>query len=197
MPTFRTSQPVSAADPSRPHVVLVGLPGSGKSTVGALLATALGRSFLDFDAELSRRHGMTVAELFGQHGEGHFRDLELGLTEELRELGNMILAPGGGWVSRPDTVARLRPPATLVYLKLSPAAAILRMGAGVGGRPLLSHPNPRGELERLLGARKPVYESADLVIDVERIDPQEVTKRIIDRLGAAPRSAGPNSPLGG
>jgi shikimate kinase len=197
MPTFRTSQPVSAADPSLPHLVLVGLPGSGKSTVGALLGGALGRSFLDFDAELARRHGMSIPELFGQHGEGHFRELEFKLTEELRELGNMVLSPGGGWVSRPETVALLRPPARLVYLKLSPAMAMLRMGAGVSGRPLLNHPNPRGEVERLLGVRKAIYESADLVVDVERIDAEQVTKRIVERLGAPQRPVGPNSPLRG
>jgi shikimate kinase len=180
-----------------PHVVLVGLPGSGKSTVGSLLGAALGRTFLDFDAELSRRHGMTIPEIFGQHGEGHFRELEHKLTEELRELGNMVLSPGGGWVSRPDTVALLRPPATLVYLKLTPATAMLRMGTGVSGRPLLNHPNPRGELERLLAARKAIFDSADLVIDVERIDAQQVTTRIIERLRAPDRPSGANFPLRG
>ena len=69
MVTFRTSQPGSAADPSRPHLILVGLPGCGKSTVAAMLAHRLGRTFLDFDAEISRREGLTVAEIFAKHGE--------------------------------------------------------------------------------------------------------------------------------
>ena len=105
MATFRTSQPGSAADPAVPHLILVGLPGAGKSTVGSVLARELGRSFLDFDAEIARREGMSIAEIFATKGEPTFRQLEHGLTEELKDLGGMVLAPGGGWVARPDTVA--------------------------------------------------------------------------------------------
>lgn len=180
MATFRTSRPVSAADPAKPHLILVGLPGAGKSRVGSFVADALGRSFLDFDLELSRREGMGIPEIFGQRGEQYFRDLEHGLSVELRDLGNMVLAPGGGWMARSDTVAVLRPPARLVYLKVTPATAVRRMGAGVGGRPLLNHPDPVAELGRLLASRRVGYESADLVIDVERLAPQEVATRIID-----------------
>jgi shikimate kinase len=182
MATFRTSQPVSAADPSLPHLILVGLPGSGKTTVGALLATALERSFLDFDTEITRREGKSIPEIFGQHGEDHFRHLEHTLTVELQEVGNMILSPGGGWVTRPDTVALLRPPGKLVYLKVSAGVAILRMGATATGRPLLNRPDPRGELDRLLAARREVYESAELVVNVDQLDPQRVTDRIVELL---------------
>ncbi len=180
MATFRTSQPVSAADPSLPHLILVGLPGSGKTTVGGMLATQLRRSFLDFDAEITRRQGMTIPEIFGQRGEEHFRDLEYQLTAEVAEVGNMILAPGGGWITRPATVNLIRPPARMVYLKISPNVAMLRMGATASGRPLLNRPNPRAELEHLLAARKADYESADLVINVDHLDPQRVTKRIAE-----------------
>jgi len=180
MPTFRTSRPVSAADPGKPHVVLVGLPGAGKSAVGALVAEALGRTFLDFDLEIARREGMAIPEIFGQRGEQYFRDLEWQLTDELRELGNMVLSPGGGWMTRPDTVALLRPPAQLAYLRVTPETAVRRMGAMAAGRPLLRHPNPVGELGKLLEARRWAYESADFVVDVERLDPQGVTRRIVD-----------------
>jgi shikimate kinase len=182
MATFRTSRPGSAADPSLPHLILIGLPGSGKSTVGARLARELGRSFLDFDVEITRREGMTVSELFGQRGELAFRELEHALTRELQSFGNMVLSPGGGWVTRPDNVALLCPPSRLVYLKLRPAAALRRMGSGAAARPLLSRPDPLGELERLYAARRAVYESADLVVDVEGIDVEEVARRIAARL---------------
>ena len=180
MPTFRTSQPVSAADPSQPHLILVGLPGAGKSTVGAMLAEQLGRSFLDFDAEITRREGMSVAEIFGQKGEGAFREMEHDLTREVQLMGNMVLSPGGGWVGRPDNVALLRPPGLLIYLKVSPATAVRRMAGSTSARPLLQRPDPKGEAERLLVARKAAYEAADMVVDTERLDLQQVTKKIVD-----------------
>jgi shikimate kinase len=179
MATFRTSQPGSAADPSVPHLILVGLPGAGKSTVGSVLARALGRSFLDFDAEIARREGMTISEIFATKGEPVFRHLEHGLTEELKDHGGMVLAPGGGWVARPDTVAIIRPPSRMVYLRIRPRTAINRMGRSVAGRPLLSRPNPVGELERLLSERRTAYESADYVVDVERVAISEVVRRIV------------------
>jgi shikimate kinase len=182
MATCRTLPPGSAADPALAHLILVGLPGSGKSTVGAELARELGRSFLDFDTEISRREGMTIAELFGQRGEPAFRELEHALTRELRDCGDMVLAPGGGWVTRPENVALLCPPSRLIYLKLRPAAALLRMGSEAASRPLLRRPDPLGELERLHAARRSAYESADLVIDVEGIGVEEVTRRIVERL---------------
>lgn len=182
MATFRTSQPGSAADPGRPHIILVGLPGSGKSTVGLLLGRQLNRQFLDFDTEITRREGMTVAEIFGQRGEPSFRQLEHALTRELSEVGNMVLAPGGGWVTQPETVALLRPPAMMIYLRVSSATALKRMGASTAARPLLMRPNPRGELDRLLENRAKAYEMADLVVDVERIDAQAVAYYIASRL---------------
>ena len=179
MATFRTSQPGSAVDPSAPHLILVGLPGAGTSTVGSVLARELGRSFLDFDAEIARREGMTIAEIFATKGEPTFRQLEHGLTEELKDLGGMVLAPGGGWVARPDTVAIIRPPSKMVYLRIRPRTAINRMGRSVAGRPLLSRPNPIAELERLLKERRSAYESADYVVDVERVAISEVVRRIV------------------
>jgi shikimate kinase len=182
MATFRTSQPGSAADPSVPHLILVGLPGAGKSTVGSALARELDRSFLDFDAEIARREGMTISEIFAQKGEPTFRLLEHGLTEELREHGGMVLAPGGGWVARPETVAVIRPPAKMIYLRVRPRTAITRMGRSVATRPLLGRPDPVGELERILKERRAAYESADYVVDVERVPVSEVVRRIVTAL---------------
>jgi shikimate kinase len=179
MATFRTSQPGSAADPGVPHLILVGLPGAGKSTVGAALARQLGRTFLDFDSEIVRRQGMTIAEIFAQRGEPYFRELEHSLTEELRDLGGMVLSPGGGWVGRPETVALIRPPAHMIYLRVKPRTALSRMGRSVSTRPLLGRPDPAGELERLLESRRSAYEAADVVVDVERVAIAEVVRRIV------------------
>lgn len=184
MATFRTSLGVSAADPSVPHLILVGLPGAGKSTVGALLADELGRPLLDFDIEIARREGMPITDIFGQRGEAHFRDLEHALTVELTQLGGMVLSPGGGWVARPDNLTLLRPPARMIYLKVGTSIALQRMGASATSRPLLDRPNPKGELDRLLSARILVYESADIVVNVDHVDPHGVTHRIVELLGS-------------
>ncbi len=179
-PTFRTSRPGSEADPSKPHVILVGLPGSGKSTVGAAVAERLGRTFLDFDVELERREGRSVSQIFAEEGEGYFRRKERDLTEELRLVGNMILAPGGGWIGDGGVVAMLRPPGRLVYLRVRPATALTRLGPNRALRPLLSRPEPLVELERLYRARQAAYEGADETVDTELYGLQKVIERVAE-----------------
>jgi shikimate kinase len=174
MPTFRTSVQVRSTDLGLPHLILVGLPGSGKTTVGRAVAEKLGRPFLDFDEEIVRREGMSIADIFGSKGEGHFRALERKLTEELAQTGGMIVAPGGGWIANPDLAGIVRPPARIVYLRVRPATAMARLGEARNARPLLMRPDPLGELTRLLAERKTAYESADETISSELLDLQEV-----------------------
>jgi shikimate kinase len=180
--TFRTSQTVSAIDPSKPHVVLVGLSGAGKSTVGPLVAQKLNRSFLDFDAEIERREGMPISQIFGERGEAGFRQLERKITEELKEFGNMIIAPGGGWITNADVVSLIRPPAKLVYLRVRPETAIQRLRGVVGGRPLLNRPDPLGELNKLFQERRMLYQAADFEIGTELQTPQQVADQIIAKV---------------
>ena len=177
--TFRTSNPVSIADSRLPHTILVGLPGAGKSTIGRAVAERLGRNFLDFDLEIERREGKTIAEIFGEKGEPYFRELERALTDELRLLGNMILAPGGGWAANSEVVRLLRPPAQIIYLRVRPETALKRLGSDRSTRPLLMRPDPLGELRRLLDARHKAYESADHVIEAELLGTEEVIKRVL------------------
>ena len=182
--TFRTSQIVSALDPSKPHIILVGLPGAGKSTVGTMLAQKLGRTYLDFDIEIERREGMPIAQIFGELGEGGFRELELKLTEELKDLGNMVLAPGGGWITQPQVVALIRPPARMVYLRVRPEVAFNRLGGSVGGRPLLNRPDPMAELNKLFTERRALYQAADIEVGTETYTPAQVTDQILAKLGS-------------
>jgi shikimate kinase len=185
-PTFRTSQPGSAADPSRPHIILVGLPGSGKTTVGQAVAERLGRSFIDLDLEIERREGRTVADLFAEKGEPYFRARERELTEELAIVGNMIVSPGGGWISNGDVVSIVRPPGRLVYLRVHPKTALKRLGPGRAMRPLLLRPDPLGELNRLLAVRSAGYESADYVIDTELFALQKVIEKVSELASVRP-----------
>lgn len=180
MATFRTSHPGSAADPSKPHLILVGLPGSGKTTIGQAVAQATGRTFLDLDLEIERREGRSISQIFAERGEPYFRKKERELTEELTLVGNMIVSPGGGWATNPDVVALVCPPSQLVYLKVRPATALKRLGPMRSLRPLLMRPNPADELERLLAARKQAYEAAHHVIDTELLSVQRVTEKVIE-----------------
>lgn len=184
--TFRTSRTVSALDPAEPHLVLVGLPGAGKSTVGALLAERLRRTFLDFDVEIERREGASIANIFAERGEQAFRALERRLTEEVRDLGNMVLAPGGGWVADPAVVGLVRPPAKLIYLRVRPETALKRLGSAAGGRPLLSRPDPAAEMQKLFEERRAAYQAADLEVGAELLAPQQVVDEILRGIG--PRS---------
>jgi shikimate kinase len=180
MATFRTSRPASAADPSKPHIILVGLPGSGKSTVGRAVAEKLGRTFLDFDDEITRREGRSISEIFAEKGEAFFRKKERALTEELKDLGNMILAPGGGWVTDAESMQILRPPGRLIYLKVRPETAMKRMGSNRSSRPLLIRPDPVGELKRLYVNRRAAYESADAVVDTDLNTLQRVIEKVAE-----------------
>jgi shikimate kinase len=185
IPTFRTSQPGSAADPSKPHLILVGLPGSGKSTVGQGVAAQTGRTFLDLDLEIERREGESISQIFGEKGEQYFRRRERELTEELALFGNMVVSPGGGWMMSPEVVGLVRPPSQIVYLKVRPETALKRLGPMRSVRPLLSRPDPLSELRRIFEARKPIYETADSVVDTELYDLQRVIEKVIELASVA------------
>lgn len=161
------------------HLILVGLPGAGKTTVGAAVAAELGWGFLDFDAEIERRVGCSVAELFAARGEAHFRQLELELTDELRARPAMVLAPGGGWITSPAVVARLCPPGRMIYLVVRPETAVRRMGRAVAARPLLAGEDAVGAVRRLLAVRGPMYETADFVVDTEGVEMKELIRRLV------------------
>ena len=180
---LRTSRRVSAAELATPNLILVGLPGSGKTTIGRAVAEALGRPFLDFDAEIERREYTTIAQIFAERGEAHFRALERALTDDLKGSGGYILAPGGGWIANPGCLEALRPPAELVYLEVEPARALERLAGDVAARPLLRRPDPLGELERLLAARKDLYLLANHTVRVDFLREKEVVASIVALAG--------------
>jgi shikimate kinase len=151
------------------HFVLVGLPGVGKTTIGRGVAERLGWRFIDFDQEIERREGKSVAQIFAEHGEAHFRALERALTLELRNTDPMIVAPGGGWIESQEVVAILRPPSRLVYLRAEPATVLGRLGSAVDARPLLAGSDPLAAIERLYERRRRSYESAEHVLNTEML----------------------------
>jgi len=146
--------------------------------VGRRVARRLGRPFVDFDSEIERREGKSIAEIFAEVGEPGFSALELALTKELAETAGMVLAPGGGWTTIPGATALLRPPARMIYLRVKPEVAIIRILRGHRIRPLLQTTDPLGTLKKLLAEREAGYLEADHVIDVEVIKSQQLISTI-------------------
>ncbi|HYW33172.1 MAG TPA: shikimate kinase [Gemmatimonas sp.] len=161
------------------HLILVGLPGSGKSTIGRAVAGRLSRPFLDFDTEIERRAGRSVARIFAEMGEPPFREMEVSLTRELAAAPPMVLAPGGGWVTNAGVMELLRPPGRIVHLLVSPREAVRRLSRARIVRPLLQGTDPAGTVEALWGARAGLYSRADLEINVELVDSHTVIKRVV------------------
>jgi len=174
------------AESGAPHLVFVGLAGSGKTTVGRAVAERLGRTFLDLDQEILRRERVaSVGELFQSRGETYFRQMEADLTQALAASRGLVIAPGGGWIMTPGSLEAMQSVAFLIYLKVTPETALARIGADVGNRPLLDHPDPVGELRRQLELRGPKYEqAADLVIDAEHHSAEEVVDQVIKHLSS-------------
>jgi len=152
------------------HVILIGLPGAGKSTHGRRVARLCGRPFVDLDRRVVQVAGRSIPQIFREDGESAFRALEREATAALALEPPSIVAPGGGWMLDPANVALVKPGATIIWLQVSPQRAVRRMGARIRTRPLLRNVDPVAALEMLLAARAPRYAVADVVIDTEVLD---------------------------
>jgi len=151
----------------------------GKTTIGKAAAKQLGRQFLDFDKEIERRAGMDVREIFRLRGEEHFRAMEFALTEELSTTGGMVLSPGGGWITQEKSVELLRPAGRIIYLRASPEAVARRLRR-VETRPLLAGRDPVVALTELYQKRRTLYETADAVLDTERLARQQLIAKVVE-----------------
>jgi shikimate kinase len=163
----------------RKHLFLVGLPGAGKSTVGALLAQALRCDFVDFDEVIQREAEMPISDIFARYGQEHFRELELQLTRRVCDGAPCVAAPGGGWITQEDSVAALGDRGAIIWLQVSPAVAVRRMGAGSLLRPLLAGSDPEDRLAALARVRDGLYARAGARINTELLSSQEVASSIL------------------
>lgn len=165
-------------------IVLVGMMGSGKSTVGRRLATRLRLPFVDADHEIEQRHGgMTIAEIFANHGESYFRDGEARVIAALLDGGPQVLATGGGAFLREDTRNRIREKGVSIWLKAE-GDVILRRVRRRADRPLLQTADPAATIEQLITARSPTYELADIAIWSRDVPHEKIVDEIIDALHA-------------
>ena len=162
-------------------IVLVGVPGAGKTTVGKLLAKNLGIDFFDSDQVIESRAGKSVSDIFTQDGEPAFRKLEHDVIVELLDSNSVVLALGGGSLGNDETRAKVKD-ATTVWLVAGLAQAVDRVGMN-RNRPLLLG-NVRGQLADLMAAREPFYkEVAAIAVDTSKLIPSEVVTEIVSELG--------------
>lgn len=182
MSTIVGADPRAGASPRAPRsIVLVGLPGAGKSTVGALVAERLGWPCIDVDREIERAAGRTIRALFAESGEATFRARERRLTAELAppEGPPVVLVPGGGWIEDPDHRARFGVSLQAFYLAVSPVVAVRRMGATVADRPLLQGADPAESVQRLLRRREDLYLQSNHVVSTDSMGADEVAALIV------------------
>lgn len=161
-------------------LTLVGLPGSGKSTVGRHLARRWGVPFVDSDHVIEQRLGGSIREFFASHGEEAFRDLEQQVLDELtaQAAGSCILATGGGAVLRAANRSHLHERSTVFYLKASPEELLHRL-RNDKVRPLLQVDNPGQRLRELYAQRDPLYtEIAHYTIDSVRLSASQLVHRV-------------------
>lgn len=144
------------------NIVLIGMMGCGKSTIGALLSEKLGRKLVDTDALIVEREGRSISEMFAAEGEGYFRDLELSVSRELGEKEGLIIACGGGLPMRTDCITALKQSGVVFWLRRDPGETYDTMDTA--GRPLAQQ--GREDFLARFAQREPVYRNwADHVID--------------------------------
>lgn len=164
-----------------PKAVLVGLPGSGKSTIGRRLAKALGVGLLDTDVAIEQRTGRSIADIFATDGEQEFRRIEEDVVRAALTDHDGVLSLGGGAVTSPGVRAALAGH-TVVYLEISAAEGVRRTG-GNTVRPLLAGPDRAEKYRALMAKRAPLYRRvATMRVDTNRRNPGAVVRHILSRL---------------
>jgi shikimate kinase len=162
-------------------IVLVGLMGAGKTSVGRRLAEKLELPFVDADHEIEAAAGKTIPEIFADHGEGYFRDGERRVILRLLESGGKVLATGGGAFMQPDTREVIREKSISVWLRAELPLLMKRVRRR-SNRPLLKNDDPEAVMRRLIDERYPVYAEADITVDSRDVAHSSIVGDIIKKL---------------
>jgi shikimate kinase len=162
-------------------VVLVGMMGAGKSTIGRRLSLRLGLPFRDADTEIEAAAGMSIPDIFETRGESDFRDGEVRVIARLLDNGPAVIATGGGAVMRQETRERIRDKAVSIWLKAD-ADIILRRVKRRSDRPLLQTADPEATIERLIREREPLYSQADVTVWSRDVPHEKIVDECIESL---------------
>ena len=162
-------------------IVLVGMMGAGKSSIGRRLATRLDLPFADADNEIEAAHAMTIPEIFAKYGEAYFRDGEVRVIARLLESGPSILATGGGAFMREETRRRIQEKGISVWLRADPDV-ILRRVKRRTDRPLLQTDDPSVTIRRLVDERYPIYAQADITVLSRDVPHEKIVDECVQML---------------
>ncbi|KZM51306.1 shikimate kinase [Labrenzia sp. OB1] len=162
----------------RRSIVLVGIMGCGKSTVGKRLAHRLGLEFVDADSEIERAANMTISEIFAEHGEDYFRSGEERVIARLLREGPQVLATGGGAFMSEATRTEIAGQGLSIWLKVDLDTAMSRVRRRAT-RPLLRNPDPEGTMRKLLAEREPVYAMAAMTVQSRDVPHEAVVDQIV------------------
>jgi len=165
-------------------IVLVGMMGVGKSSVGRRLATRLAIPFVDADAEIEKAAGMSIADIFARHGEAYFRSGEARVIARLLESGPQVLATGGGAFINADTRALMKLKGVSIWLRAEVDVLLRRTGKRRNDRPLLQTADPAETLRELLAEREPTYALADLTVQSREVAHDAIVSDILTALDA-------------
>ncbi|MDC9826529.1 shikimate kinase [Devosia sp. ZB163] len=162
-------------------IVLIGMMGAGKTTVGRRLAARLGRHFVDSDEEVEKAAGMTIEDIFKAHGEADFRAGEVKVIARLLKDHHIVLGTGGGAFINPETRALVKAESISVWLKADFELLFQRVSRR-SNRPLLKTANPRETLQKLIEVRYPIYGEADVTVVSRDVPQDQVAAEVIDAL---------------
>jgi shikimate kinase len=168
---------------SKNNIYLIGPMGSGKTSIGILLAKKTHKQFFDSDHEIEQRSGVSISWIFEIEKEPGFRKREEKIISELVQKKNIVLATGGGSVLLPESRKHLVNTGIVVYLKVTLAEQLRRTGLRISARPLADVPNREEQLAALNEVREPFYmEIADFVYQTHQQTPQEICNQILKDL---------------
>lgn len=160
------------------HIVLVGLPGAGKTTIGKLAAAALNAPFVDLDVAIEQRAGKSIARVFAEDGEVAFRALERSEMEAVLSAPPRVIAAGGGWAAQRGNLEAVASRGLTVYLSVAPELAAERALPSADSRPLLSGGDAVGRMGEIFSARRSFYERCEVTVPAEPNDPRTVAKEV-------------------